>query len=67
MITSSFFKNTLAGLALGLSVTSLHALPEIDAKELALVSQIREKILATKKNSPAPLAAYTEKFPGTEV
>lgn len=67
MITSSFFKNTLAGLALGLTVASLHALPEIDAKELALVRQIREKILAAKKDSPAPLAAYTEKIPGTDV
>ncbi len=67
MITSSFFKNTLAGFALGLTVASLHALPEIDPKELALVSQIREKILAAKKDSPTPLAAYTEKIPGTDV
>ena len=43
MITSTFFKTTLISLALGLSVTSLQALPEIDTKELALVSQIRGK------------------------
>ena len=67
MITPSFFKTTLVSLALGLSVVSLHALPEIDAKELALVSQIREKILAGKKAAPEPLAPYTEKIPGTDV
>ena len=67
MITPSFFKTTLTGLVLGLTVASLHALPEIDAKELALVSQIREKILAAKKDSPAPHSAYTEKIPGTDV
>ena len=64
MITSSFYKNTLAGLALGLTVASLHALPEIDAKELALVSQIRVKILAAKKDAPAPLAASSPSSDG---
>ena len=56
----------LALAALALAPT-LRALPEIDPKELTLVRQIREKILAAKTEAAAAPASYVEKIPGTEV
>jgi len=64
MKTPPFLKLALALLALG---PTLRAAPEIDAKELNLVRQIREKILATAPTPAATPAPYTEKIPNTEV
>lgn len=53
-----------------LAASLAHAAPAPDAKELALVRQLREKILATAAAIPATAAAsqsYVEKLPGTEV
>ena len=59
-------KALLALLALCTAVLPAIAAADFDAKELALVRQIRAKLLANSAPAAAP-AAYTEKIPGTEV
>jgi len=46
---------------------TVQAEPEIDAKDLALVRQIRESILANPTKSGTGVSAYSEKISGTAV
>jgi len=55
----------LTFMTLALTRIAVWATPEIDAKELALVQRLRDRILETKAD--AELSPYVERIPGTDV
>lgn len=63
----SIFKLAFTAAALAFAHPPARAELEIDAKELKLVGEIREKILLSAKSADAAPAAYIEKIPGTDV